>query len=124
MILEHRGRILTQLSQWDDGPEDGRNLSRHFSCLGGRLKLLVNVSCMLPATSTNRADCDNLRVFVDAVDDTMRRKFVLPVPVKRCPQRRAISLRVNDELLLKNLLELLLDAAVEAFNVTRGIGSE
>ncbi len=68
---------------WGETAEDFRDLLGYFAGLGERLKLFVYICCVSLFTRPDGADDDKPLLFVDAINDPVRGKFVLPVKIQR-----------------------------------------
>jgi len=117
------GRFVSFLA-WREAAKDIRDLAGHFSRLGKRLKLPVNVCCISLFARPNSADDDNPLLFVDYVDHAVCREFVFPVEIQRRSLRKSVALRIHREFFRQHFLELILYAPVKSLYVTEGVAGE
>jgi hypothetical protein len=109
---------------WREIGEDLCDLMGHFARLGERLKLLVNVCHVSLFARPDSTDYDKMLLFVNPVDHSVCREFVLPVQLKWRTQRKSITLRIDCQLFRQHFLELIFYAPVQSLHVLEGIASE
>jgi len=87
------------------------------ACFGDGFKLPVDVLRITLLTNADTAYDYHVVLRVNSINDAVVAKLMLPIAGQRAAQRQSISLRINGELLLQNLSQLITDAAVESFDV-------
>lgn len=91
------------------------------ACFGNGFKLPVDVLRITLLTNADTAYDYHVVLRVNSINDAVVAKLMLPITGQRAAQRHSISLRINGELLLQNLSQLITDTAVESFDVRCGV---
>jgi hypothetical protein len=101
--------------------EDGGELFGEAAGFGDGFKLSINVLGVALLANAYSADHNDPMIGVDAVNHAMVSELVFPVPRERAAQRKPVALRVNGQLFVQNLSELIAHTAVESFDVRSGV---
>ncbi len=102
-------------------PEYGCQLSSKTARLGNRFELPVDVLGVGLLANANSAHDNHAMFRINAVNDAMVSKLVLPIARERAAQRQSIPFRVNGQFFLQNFSELFPYASFESLNVCGGV---
>lgn len=91
------------------------------TCFGDRFKLPVDVLSITVLANADTAYDYHVVLRINSINDAVVAELMLPIADQRAAQRQSRSLRINGELLLQNLSQLLTDTAVESFDVRCGV---
>lgn len=88
---------------------------------GDGFKLSVDILRISLLSNANATYNYHVVLWINSVNDAMVSELVLPIACQRPTQRQSVSFRVNSELLLQDLPQLISQAAVECLDVLCGI---
>jgi len=91
------------------------------ACFRDGFELSVDIFRITLLSSADTAYDRHAVLRIDSVNDAMAAELVLPIACQRPTQRQSVSFRVNGELLLQDLAQLISHAAVERLDVLCGI---
>jgi hypothetical protein len=98
-------------------PENGRQLFGEAAGFGYEFELPVDVLGIALLAYAYGRDYNDAMFGVNTVDHAMVSKLVFPVAGERAAQRKPIPFRVEGQLFVQDLSELIPHTAVEGFDV-------